>query len=64
MIINGKDMNFKSEITISKLLKELNLSTEKVVVEVNLKIIPKENYECHKLYERDNIEVVSFVGGG
>lgn len=64
MIINGKEMDFENGITITTLLTELNLSAEKVVIEVNYKIIPKENFENHKLYETDSIEVVSFVGGG
>ena len=64
MTINGKTMSFENGITITKVLNSLNLSCEKVVVEVNYKIIPKESYESHKLYETDNIEVVSFVGGG
>ena len=64
MIINGKTMNFESGITVTEVLNSLNLSCEKVVVEVNYEIIPKDNYESHKLYETDSIEVVSFVGGG
>ena len=64
MIINGKEMNFENGITVTTLLTHLNLSAEKVVIEVNYEIIPKGNYENHKLYETDSIEVVSFVGGG
>ncbi|GCD11534.1 MULTISPECIES: sulfur carrier protein ThiS [Clostridium] len=64
MIINGTEMIFENGITITTLLTHLNLSSEKVVIEVNYEIIPKENYENHKLYKADIIEVVSFVGGG
>lgn len=64
MIINGKEMNFENGITVTTLLNNLNLYAEKVVIEVNYEIIPKENFENHKLYETDSIEVVSFVGGG
>jgi sulfur carrier protein len=64
VIINGKNMYFKDVITIALLLNELNLSLEKVVVEVNFQIISKEVYSEHKLYEADSIEIVSFVGGG
>ena len=64
MIINGIEMDFENDITITTLLNNLNLCAEKVVIEVNYEIVSKENYENHKLYERDSIEVVSFVGGG
>ncbi|MCB2296211.1 sulfur carrier protein ThiS [Clostridium tagluense] len=64
MIINGTKMNIEDGITITSLITHLRLSSEKVVIEVNYEIIPKENYENHKLYKADIIEVVSFVGGG
>ncbi|QXM06894.1 sulfur carrier protein ThiS [Crassaminicella indica] len=64
MIINGKEMDFDSEITICEMLKKLDLNEEKVVVEVNLTIIPKEKYNEHVLNKADKVEIVSFVGGG
>ncbi|MCB2290930.1 sulfur carrier protein ThiS [Clostridium sp. CS001] len=64
MIINGNEMKFENEITITTLLANLNLCSEKVVVDVNYEIIAKENFGTHKLYETDSIEILSFVGGG
>jgi sulfur carrier protein len=43
MIVNGKVMNFKEEITIEELLKNFHLDMDKVVVEVNLEIIARKN---------------------
>lgn len=63
MIVNGKEMNLQP-MTLQSLLTELNLFPEKVVVEVNLAIIPKENYTDHLLQKEDQIEIISFVGGG
>jgi sulfur carrier protein len=64
MIINGKVMNFKEEITIEELLENFHLDMDKVVVEVNLEIIAKEKYYEFVLNEEDKIEIISFVGGG
>lgn len=64
MIVNGKTMNFKEEITIEELLKNFHLDMDKVVVEVNLEIISKEKYYEFVLNEEDKIEIISFVGGG
>ncbi|MDK2920190.1 MAG: sulfur carrier protein [Candidatus Petromonas sp.] len=64
MLINGKEMNFDENITIEKLLEKLNLNRDKVVVEVNFKIVPKEKYAEHILNHEDKIEIISFVGGG
>lgn len=64
MIVNGKNKDIKSGITVEHLLKEFDLSLDKVVVEVNFKIILKENYKETLLNEEDRIEIISFVGGG
>lgn len=64
MIVNGKVMNFKEEITIEELLENFHLDMDKVVVEVNLEIIAKEKYYEFVLNEEDKIEIISFVGGG
>jgi len=64
MLINGKEMQFDSVLTVNKLLTELELTAERVVVEVNMHIIPQEKYATKQLDERDTIEIVGFVGGG
>lgn len=64
MIVNGKEMNFEENITIDELLNKLNLSKDKVVVELNLEIICKEEYSTRLINHEDKIEIVSFVGGG
>ncbi len=63
MIINGEKKNFPSGITINELIKKLNLSKNKIVVEVDSEIIPKENYS-KKLNNNSKVEIVNFVGGG
>ncbi|WP_427340161.1 sulfur carrier protein ThiS [Caloranaerobacter sp. DY30410] len=64
MIVNGKEMNFETEITVDELLKNLELDKDKVVVEVNFEIVPKEKYTDRILNKEDKVEIVSFVGGG
>jgi len=64
VIVNGKIMGFEEGITILDLLKKLNLSKEKVVVELNYNIIAKEQFTEILLNKEDKVEIVSFVGGG
>ena len=64
MIINGKKNEFTEKTTISEILKKLNVNKERVVVEVNLIIIHKEEYDSFIVKENDSLEVLSFVGGG
>lgn len=64
MIINGQPMQFEDVTSITTMLQKLGLSPGKVVVEVNMDIVPKEQFDGRILNEEDTIEVVSFVGGG
>ena len=64
MIINGKKMDFESGITITEVIENLELPLERVVVEVNLEIIPMSKYSSTTLKEGDQVEIVRFVGGG
>jgi len=64
MIVNGKQMNFKAGITASEMLVELGMDPEKVVVEVNLEIINKEQFLSKVLESESKVEIIRFVGGG
>lgn len=64
MKINGKEMTFEEGMTVSALLEKLGISAEKVVVEINREILAKDQYPSHLLNMKDEIEIVSFVGGG
>lgn len=64
MIVNGTNMKHTENMTISKLLTKLDLDKEKVVVEINFKIIIKEDFDERIINEDDKIEIVGFIGGG
>lgn len=64
MILNGKEMKLDHSMTVVDLLKELEIHKDKVVVEINFEIIPKESYSGRIINNDDNIEIVGFVGGG
>lgn len=63
MIINGQEKEFNN-ISITNLLKELEVDLSRVVVEVNQDIINKEKYNEVILNKEDKIEIIAFVGGG
>lgn len=64
MIVNGKEMNFQSGITVYDLLREMKIESSHVVVEVDMDIIDKNEYENKKLSSSSKVEIIRFVGGG
>ena len=64
MILNGKTVDLKEEISVEQLLKDYDLNLQKVVVEVNMEILDDEVYSTYLLKNEDTVEVISFVGGG
>ena len=64
MILNGKTIDLKEDISVEQLLKDYDLNPQKVVVEVNMEILDDEVYSTYLLKNEDTVEVISFVGGG
>jgi thiamine biosynthesis protein ThiS len=62
--LNGQDREFTSIATISDLLGQLNLKPDRVAVELNRELIPRERWVTTQLSDGDKLEIVHFVGGG
>lgn len=62
--LNGELREIEDGITISYLLRTLNLSELNIAVELNLDIIDKNEYTKFRLKDGDSVEIISFVGGG
>ena len=62
--LNGKKVDIKTDYSILDLLKKYKLSSKKVAIELNGKIIQKVNYKKKYLKNNDKIEIVHFIGGG
>ena len=61
--INGKKKK-KTGTSVSDYLEQENYNVKHIVVEYNLEIIPKERYAQTILKDGDEVEIVSFMGGG
>ncbi|MCF6287112.1 MAG: sulfur carrier protein ThiS [Candidatus Hydrogenedentes bacterium] len=64
VILNGENRDVESGTTIQKLLDELKLDGNALVVQRNDDIIEKADYATIRLDENDQVELVQFVGGG
>ena len=62
--INGEVREFPQSLTLLALLVHLGLPPERVALERNRQIIPRERWSEVYLAENDSLEIVQFVGGG
>jgi len=61
--VNGEERELSPGSDILKLLAEHQLTIDKVAVELNRRLVRSEKYST-ELRAGDEIEIVSFVGGG
>jgi sulfur carrier protein len=62
--VNGDARITRSGATVADLLRELELKTERVAVELNLEILDRATFDQRSLKDGDRVEVLSFIGGG
>ena len=51
-------------LTVSGLIKHLQLPAGKIAVERNLEIVPKSSFDSQILVDGDRLEIIHFIGGG
>lgn len=64
MKVNGGTKKLLEKIPLSEFLQQEAYAQEKIAVELNGEIIPRSRYSSVILTDADNLEIVSFVGGG
>lgn len=62
--INGEKRELAENLSISEMLKNLELPFERVAIELNKEVVRKKDWENIKVNDADKIEVIHFVGGG
>ena len=62
--VNGEEKSYDSEMTVSELLKDLEIPKVGIAVEINKEIIPRGTHDSVKVGDGDIIEIVRMVGGG
>jgi thiamine biosynthesis protein ThiS len=62
--INGDEKTFDSSLTLAALVEILGMKADRIAVELNLDIVPRDRWTETALNEGDRLEIVHFVGGG
>lgn len=61
--VNGKDENIEAA-SVLDILKVRNVEPRMVAVEVNSRMIERDEYGATQLKEGDEVEFLYFMGGG
>ncbi len=62
--VNGKEREIQSGLSVHQLVESFDLDPELIVVELNRKILSRDQFDDVQISEGDAVELVHFVGGG
>ena len=62
--LNGERHDLDELVSVQGLLDGLGLDRKRVAVEVNRRILKRSEFETVTVEDGDEVEVVTFVGGG
>ncbi len=64
--VNGEARDFpaQSSFTLSALIESLGMKSDRVAIELNREIAPRDRWPHIELKDGDHLEIVHFVGGG
>lgn len=62
--LNGEPHAIEGEPALMALLEKLKLAPSRIAVEINRAVVPKAEYARTTLRAGDEVEIISFVGGG
>ena len=62
--VNGKPVELPDGSTVAALLAQLAVEPAKVAVERNQDVVPRKTWDAARLDDGDQVEIVTFVGGG
>ncbi len=64
LIINGEEKSFADDLSLYALVEKLGMKLDRVAVELNRDIVPRDRWPSTSLRDGDRLEIVHFVGGG
>ena len=64
LVINGQEKDMPSSVTITQMLRELDITGSHIAVALNFQVVPRSSYDQTPLNEGDKVEIVHAVGGG
>ena len=64
LTINGESRVFAPADTLASLVEQLRMKSDRVAIELNRELVPREQWAQTPVKDGDRLEIVHFVGGG
>lgn len=63
--INNRDeMEWEEGLTVSVLLERMRFSFPHIIVTIDGKVVPRDEYETHLIPDGANVRVIHLIAGG
>jgi thiamine biosynthesis protein ThiS len=64
VLINGESRSVPASASVNELLDYLQIKPDRVAIELNRRIVRRQDWERTPVQDSDKLEIVQFVGGG
>jgi len=64
IFVNGESRQVQDSCSVQQLLEEMDLSGQRLALEVNEEIVPKSRHSEYCFNPGDKVEIVNAIGGG
>ena len=64
LTINGENRELANVGTLADLIAQIGMKPDRVAVELNRELVPRDRWSNTPLSNGDRLEIVHFVGGG
>ena len=64
IIVNGNPTDVPEGINMAGLVERLDLTGQRLAVEVNEELVPRSRFDAYRLSPQDRVEIIHAVGGG
>ncbi|MCK5664643.1 MAG: sulfur carrier protein ThiS [Thiotrichaceae bacterium] len=64
IFVNGEPKQVNDSCSVQDLLAEMNITGQRLAVEVNEEIVSKSRHEDYSFNDGDKVEIVHAIGGG
>ena len=62
--VNGEEKQIPDASDMASLIELMQLTGQRIAVEVNEELVPRSTFIGHQLREADRVEIIHAVGGG